>query len=123
LVMEGRFCWDRRKHMGCCGKVKSIAVGSVNLATGIKYEFTDSRIRICQGCVYNTWMSAVEYSAWLLTHGIEVLANFDQLEKLPMLPKHEQSKARRRLYCRICKCYIPAKARVKHLKCPQGMWR
>jgi len=108
--------------MGCCGKIKNIAIGYVNQIRGIKYEFTDRRVRTCQQCDYNTWMSAAEYAAWLLRHGIEVLTNFDQLEKLPRLPKQEQSRSRRRLYCRICKCYIPAKARVEDEKCPEGNW-
>ena len=115
--------------MGCCDKTKAvlqksrnIAIGYTNLARGVKYEFTDSRVRICQNCIWNTWMSAVEYSLWLTKHGIEVLANFGQLEKLPMPPKQGQSKTRRRLYCRICKCFIPAKARVKEIKCPKGFW-
>ena len=112
--------------MGCCGKairkVKNIVKGNVALALGIKYEFTDGRVRICQKCEWNTWMSAIEYSAWLAKHGIEVLVNFDQLEKLPMLPKYEQSKKRRTIYCRICKCKVPAKARVEDEKCPKDYW-
>jgi hypothetical protein len=38
--------------MGCCGKtirtVVNIAQGFTNLARGIKYEFTDDRVRACQ---------------------------------------------------------------------------
>ena len=49
--------------MGCCGKkvkdlagkAKSIAVGYTNLARGVKYEFTDDRIRACQRCSRNKW--------------------------------------------------------------------
>lgn len=110
--------------MGCCGKnIKNIAMGYTFLAVGVKYEFTDSRVRICQQCDSNTWMSAVEYATWLVKHSIEVLANFDQLEKLPMLPKYEQSRTRRRLYCRQCKCFVPAKARVKEESCLAGNWQ
>ena len=112
--------------MGCCGKtiekVKNIAVGYANLARGVKYEFTDDRIRACWKCDYQTRMSRTEYTAWLVKHGIEVLKNYTQLEKIPMLPKQEQNKNRRNLYCRICKCFIPAKARVKEMNCPKNVW-
>ena len=112
--------------MGCCGKAirkgKNIVKGYTALAVGKKYEFTDGRVRECQQCDWSTWMSGLEYAVWLAKHGIEVLVNFDQLEKLPMLPKYEQSKGRRRLYCRICKCFIPAKTREEKEKCPKGLW-
>jgi hypothetical protein len=45
--------------MGCCGKaakkIGNIAVGWANLARGIKYEFTDDRIRACQKCEKAYW--------------------------------------------------------------------
>ena len=113
--------------MGCCGKIVhqslNIAIGYTNLAIGKKYRFTDARIRACRDCDENTWMTALEYSAWLLSHGIEVIENYTQLEKLPKLPKHKMSKKRQKIYCQICKCYIPAKARVKDMICPMGRWK
>jgi len=49
--------------MTCCGKtkqiagkVKNIAKGASAYAVGIKYEFTDGRIRICRGCPENYWI-------------------------------------------------------------------
>ena len=30
---------------------------------------------------------------------------------------------KRTLWCSICKCYIPAKARVKENTCPKKKWR
>lgn len=30
---------------------------------------------------------------------------------------------KRTLWCSICKCYIPAKARVKENLCPKGFWK
>ncbi len=115
--------------MNCCGKAKAvlhkgknIVVGYANYAVGKEYEFTDSRIRTCWTCDMQTWMSGIEYDLWLLQHGIEVVTSFTQLEKLPMLPKYEQSSRRRRLYCRLCKCFIPGKARVTEEKCPLGKW-
>ena len=78
--------------MGCCGGAKSvltrakhIAIGYANLVRGSKYEFTDSRIRICQECEKNYWIG-------------------------------------RSLWCSLCKCYIPAKARVEKANCPLGLW-
>lgn len=71
--------------MGCCGKIKNIVKGNVAYVVGIKYEFTDGRVRICQKCDFNYWVG-------------------------------------RTLWCRICKCFVPAKARVKEEKCPKGFW-
>lgn len=114
--------------MGCCGETiqtaKNIAVGFTNYARGKKYVFTNDRIRKCWTCDEQTWMSKREYAVWLQRNGIKVLRNFAQLEKLPKLPKYEQSptQGRTNLYCRICKCFIPAKARVEDEKCPIGKW-
>jgi hypothetical protein len=98
--------------VGCCGKAKkiinkgkNIAKGYTALATGKKYEFTDGRIRICRKCEDNTWMTRLEYAAWLLKNGIKVLTNFDDLTRLPKLPKQNTGK---NIYCRLCKCDIPA---------------
>lgn len=121
--------------MGCCGdngdgaikQTIDIARGSVRLTTdkiGItkKYKFTDSRIRICQKCDESTWMTGLEYKLWLVNNGIEVLENYNQLEKLPKLPKHEIDNRRRNIYCRICKCYVPRRACLEEQIChyPEG---
>lgn len=107
--------------MSCCGKVGNIIKGNVRLAIGIKYEFTDDRIRICQKCEFNTWLKRAEYAKWLLSHGIEVLTNISDLTVLPELPKGEYIKGEQ-LFCRKCKCLIPAKARVESEKCPENKW-
>lgn len=72
--------------MGCCKKIKNIAIGYTNLARGVKYEFTDDRVRACQKCDWRYWIG-------------------------------------RTLWCRVCKCFIPAKARVENEKCPKGFWK
>ena len=110
--------------MSCCGKTKlnkakNITKGFTALVVGKKYEFTDGRIRICRSCHYNTWLTKLEYSTWLAKHGIDVLTNIEDLTSLPMLPKKTEAK---NLYCRKCKCFIPAKARVKDEKCPLDKW-
>ena len=73
--------------MGCCGKtikqVGDITTGYARYAAGIKYEFTDGRIRTCHKCDEQTWMSKAEYALWLTKNGIKVLKNFTELEKLP----------------------------------------
>lgn len=30
---------------------------------------------------------------------------------------------KRTLWCSICKCFVPAKARVEKEKCPIGLWK
>jgi hypothetical protein len=29
----------------------------------------------------------------------------------------------KKLFCSICKCFVPAKARVKDNTCPKGLWK
>ena len=77
-----------------------------------------SRIRKCHKCNESTWMTIREYAKWLKDNGIEILENFNQLETLPKLPKYELDDKRRNLFCRICKCYGPAAARVRDKQCP-----
>ena len=79
--------------MSCCGKAKSviekagnIVTGYTNYVRGVKYEFTDSRIRICQKCAKNYWI-------------------------------------KKTLWCSICMCFIPGKARVEGEECPLGKWK
>ena len=115
--------------MPCCGKTikKLIKAGHIiqgNLLNfaDVKYEFTDGRIRTCWGCDEQTWLTKVEYAQWLKANGIEVLKNLHQLEVLPKLPKYELDAQRRNLFCRICKCFVPAAARVKKKKCPLEKW-
>ena len=116
--------------MRCCGegiknivsKSANIAIGYVKLAAHEKYEYPDKRVRICQQCEWNTWMKFSEFIKWLKEQGIIILTHLHELEKLPLLPKQELSKDRRNLFCRKCKCFIPAKAKVKKEKCPEGKW-
>jgi len=113
--------------MTCCGKAKNIVRGYANLAidkaTGEnKYEFTDSRIRTCHGCDKSTWLTWTEYYDWLKAQGVvNIIKNFDDLSKLPELPKKENRKGTK-LFCMICKCFIPAAARVPEKKCELGKW-
>ncbi len=115
--------------MSCCGKAKkagNIIKGTVGHAVeqltgyrGGQSPHTAARIRTCRACEKNTWLKKSQYLKWLLDNGIDVLKNFDQLEKLPPLPKQETGN---NLYCTICKCFIPGKARIDDEKCPLDKW-
>jgi hypothetical protein len=121
LILPGVEGKEKRKRT-CCGQAGSIAEGFYNLARGIKLKNTDRNIEICKRCENNTFMGQFEYDAWLLKNGIKILRNFSQLEKLEMLPKFEQSKERNKMFCRICKCYIEAKARASRSDCSLNRW-
>jgi len=122
--------------MACCGKkIKSITkklgnimYGHVNLLVErsfryheLSYEFTDERLQICRGCSCHTWLTAGEYIAFVKKHFGEVIKNLDDLSTLPPLPKAENGRGKK-LFCRICKCYIPAKAAVGNEHCPEKKW-
>ena len=112
--------------MTCCGKGKAIfhkgkniAKGYTALVTGKEYEFADARIAVCRDCEYSTWMTELDYAAWLLKNGVKVLTHLDDLTQLPMLPKQNTG---RTIWCRLCKCNIPAKAAVTDEQCPKNKW-
>ena len=52
--------------------------------------------------------------------GILDLGELD-LTALPPLEKKECRKSAG-LYCRLCKCFLPAKACIEDMHCPQGKW-
>ena len=106
--------------MSCCGK--NIIKGYLNLALNKKSPSTDKRIRTCQNCTENTWWNFTDYSSYVIKHFGEYVTHLDRLEELPPLPRHGKSKENRKLFCSICKCFIPAKARVADEKCPKDKW-
>jgi len=121
--------------MGCCGKGKGVVskVGSIIsgyanktasdifFVRGELYEKAKDREAVCLGCEFNTWMKKADYLAWLKLNGIEILKNLDDLTVLPPLEKHDFEKGKS-LFCRVCKCWIPAKAYAKDSKCPKDKW-
>ncbi len=117
---------SKKSRTPCCGKkvkkAKNILTGYVNFMRGKKHATTDEKIKLCQECEENTWMTKAEHAKWLLKHGIKVLENFDQLEKLPRLPKHKKSKKRKTLYCRLCKCHVEAKITDEDERCLLKKW-
>jgi len=108
--------------MGCCGKVFNLLAGWANIASGRMCASAGSRMKKCRDCDTATWMGTKEYLKWIANRGVAVLTNLSQLETLEPLPKYQQDTKRRNLFCRICKCYIPAKARVEKETCPKGLW-
>lgn len=86
-----------------------------------KYAFADTRLATCRVCDKSTWMTRQEYASWLWEHKIEVIRHIEDLSVLPELPKQEYRKGRL-LFCRVCKCWLPAKTFVKDKKCPNGLW-
>jgi hypothetical protein len=126
--------------MSCCGgktvgKMADVVMAYGKLVTDAMhltepYEWADQRIAICRSdkCGHSTWMTSAEYRQWrqengvVLTHPLDFLEKFAELEKLPLLPKYPLDEKRRNIYCMICKCFGPAKAQRKHLDCPFHLW-
>lgn len=120
--------------MGCCGgngkiaKIGSIASGYANKALhdiffvrGELSDKADVRMAICRACHEQTWMKKAAYKAWLLKNGIEVLKNLDNLTALPPLDKQDYAQGRS-MFCRQCKCWLPAKVYSVAERCPVGKW-
>lgn len=111
--------------MGCCGgkikKVGRIALGYGKMLVGTPNAEANKRVEICKSCDWHTWMLAIDYGKYLARHNIRFIRHFAKLEKLPMLPKQEWIE-RAMFLCRICKCNIYAKSRIKDEKCLKGKW-
>jgi len=118
--------------VGCCGKtiskIVNIVEGNISLLAEnlfkleiLKCVDTDTRTRICQQCEKSTWLTKAEYMAYLNQHKVEAVKNIADLSVLPELPKAEYDKGKK-LFCQICKCFIPAKVRVDKEQCPIGKW-
>lgn len=117
--------------MSCCGnkvrKVGQIVQGHVAVvldafglpeASCVRWA---SRQLICLQCSDQTWWTRREYLAWVSSQPAEVLKHLADLTVLPPLEKKAYERGRK-LMCRLCKCWIPAKVRVKGEKCPRGKW-
>lgn len=101
--------------MGCCGgtarQARRIVTGVINYVIGVKYEYTNDRVRTCQKCDESTWLTISQFGKWLVKNGVNIVRSWKDLSALDKLPKEENGRGRG-LYCRICKCFVPAKARV-----------
>ena len=122
--------------MGCCGdtanKVLDIMKGNmlslvdkvlneVFLLPNIEGDFSDVRLGICYQCDFHTWLTPLEYIAFVRKHGKEFIRHINDLEKLPLLPKCSNGNGKK-MFCRDCKCYLDAKVRVKKMQCIKGFW-
>ena len=109
-------------------KLTDIAVGNLThiieeifKISILKCPATDSRIEKCLVCEKNTWLTKYEFVRFVLKYGREFLKNIKDLTKLPPLPKKEKRKGTG-LFCQLCKCFIPAKARREDQECTLGKW-
>ena len=126
-------CDDKlKKTVGIASKAVSIVKGNAELLSNTlksKLFFlqpdangqAEIRKQICRDCDESTWLTAGEYMLWLKDHGFEVIQNLDDLTVLEKLPKSEYGQSKK-LFCRLCKCWLPAKAAVKDEKCPLDKW-
>lgn len=83
--------------MGCCGKAKSVVKKIGKKAQNIAVGYTN----LARGRKY-------EFTD-------DRIRTCQKCEKNSWIGKS--------LWCSICKCFIPAKARVKNEKCPMGFWK
>lgn len=116
--------------MACCAKtIKHVASGMILAGVDKLMQLPDTadglanvRLVKCRSCKESTWLSLNQYIWFLNSNGIvNVIKNLDDLAVLPLLPK-QKYKHGAKLFCAVCKCWLPAKARVKDEKCPMGYW-
>lgn len=106
---------------GCCGKAKNITIGWKRYLQGKSWPWSRERLQICQGCSDITYMTRLEFAAWLAKNNIKVIRNYNQLERLEKLPK-KQKMPGTEPYCRICKCNLEAKVLVEAEECKMKRW-
>ena len=115
--------------MGCCGKLSkgfSIAKGNlavvlekINLLPADQFMYHSVRLRACRDCEHHTYLTESEFLDWIENNGglVKFVAEIDTLDQWPPLPfQKEQPGAK--LFCSLCKCWLPAKAYVKQENCP-----
>lgn len=118
--------------MACCietsKKVFAIITGTALAGFGghfllpeEKSQISRLRLAVCRQCESSTWLKITDYAGWLKGDGIEVVKNIADLSVLPMLDKKDYQ-PRAKLFCRICKCWLPAKTYVKNEQCPLNKW-
>jgi len=78
--------------VGCCGKAKTVIKKGKNIAIGYTNLVRGKKYEFTDGRVRTCQQCDQNY--WI----------------------------KRTLWCSICKCFIPAKARVEDEHCPMGKW-
>ena len=85
-------------------------------------EWAQQRLERCRECGGGeTHLTVGEFAGFLTRHGVEIVKAWGDLEKLPRLPRKEERDGTK-MFCRHCKCWCDAKARVKNEKCIMGRW-
>lgn len=118
--------------MACCGKTiaKAAVIVAGNLLANIdalfilpkeRHELMQVRLVTCRKCQNATWLYIHEYAEYFKANNINVIKELAELVKHPKLPKMDQ-RPKTKLFCSICKCWLPAKAAIKKEICPQGLW-
>lgn len=118
--------------MSCCGKqiraISNIAAGNISLLAEklfrldtLRHAEGERRQRICMECEYQTWLAKGFYLTWLAKNMTIITTHIEDLAGLPPLPKEENGPGKK-LFCTICKCWLPAKTRAANSTCPKGKW-
>lgn len=121
----------------CCGtiiqigkKTLAIAEGNIFLSVDSFLRLPDqrnpqarSRLAICRACEQHTYLTVTQYAMWMADNGgpVKFAAEIGNLNQWPLLPKQDYTKGGK-LFCRICKCWIPAKSHREKETCPIGLW-
>lgn len=89
--------------------------------------WVEERKSICVACDKTTWMTKKEYLSWLLANKKDIAEQTGKgleeiLLDLPPLLIQTKDEKRQQQFCSICKCWLPAKMRVKGKECPIGKW-
>lgn len=125
--------------MGCCGKklvettkkIGTIAEGNIRLFIDRYFrlpseqcEYARQRRQECRKCKDHTFLTKWQFAGWVIHNGgiVKFLKDINDLIDWPMLPKRDFKK-REKLFCRVCKCWIPAKSMIKTEHCPLGKWQ
>jgi hypothetical protein len=92
-----------------------------NLLPAEQFAYHSVRLRACRGCEHHTYLTERQFLDWINEHGglTKFIAEIDTLDQWPPLPI-EQEQPGAKLFCSLCKCWLPAKAYVKNEKCPIG---
>lgn len=118
--------------MSCCGgkieKIGNIIKGFTGLfleeqfdILALKFADADKRLEICLQCEKKTWLTRMVYMGFIKKHWLEIIKKFEDLTLLPELSKEEYG-MNKFLFCRLCKCHLPAKVRIEIEKCPEKKW-
>ena len=137
--------------MGCCGekvagalpepkpaarpksrtsKVISIVSGNWNAVLmqlkevpEAKSDHYTGRLAICRKCEFHTWLTWAEFYRYINDNGglMKFIKDIASLETWPLLPKQDYASGRK-LFCRVCKCFLMAKAACDDEMCPREKW-